>query len=99
MLLRLLVIAALLYLVRRVLYRAPKSQPRPAGPGRTPWAILGIEPDANEEVIREAYQNMVQQYHPDKVASMGPDLRVLAELRTQEINEAYTQLRSKSPRE
>jgi curved DNA-binding protein CbpA len=37
---------------------------------------------------------MVRQYHPDKVADMGPELRALAEERTKQINEAYARLKA-----
>ena len=30
-----------------------------------------------------------QEYHPDKVAHLGPELRILAERKAKEINEAY----------
>jgi DnaJ-domain-containing protein 1 len=29
------------------------------------------------------------EYHPDKVASLGPELRALAEKKSKEINAAY----------
>lgn len=31
----------------------------------------------------------MRQYHPDKVASLGPELRDLCECKTKEINIAY----------
>lgn len=33
----------------------------------------------------------MSQYHPDKVASLGPELRDLCERKTKEINTAYDQ--------
>lgn len=29
------------------------------------------------------------QYHPDKVATLGPEIRALAERKTRELNQAY----------
>ena len=40
--------------------------------------------------IKDAYRRQVALYHPDRVASMGIDLRSVAEARTKEINAAYT---------
>ncbi len=37
---------------------------------------------------------MIKQYHPDKIASMAPELQALAEKRTQEINAAYAEIRT-----
>ena len=43
--------------------------------------------------IKKAYQALIQQYHPDRVADMGPELRDVAEERTKEINAAYEELK------
>jgi DnaJ-class molecular chaperone len=34
----------------------------------------------------------MQEYHPDKVAHLGADIRALAERKAKEINEAYQTL-------
>lgn len=60
--------------------------------GQAPWpTILGVAPDASTEEIRRAYKSLMSQYHPDKVASLGPELRDLCERKTKEINTAYDQ--------
>ncbi len=59
---------------------------------RTPYEILDLPSDADTESIRLAYRRMAKLYHPDKVASLAPEFRELAELRMKEINAAYTQL-------
>ena len=46
---------------------------------------LGASPDE----VRRAYQQQVRLYHPDKVASVAPELQRLAEQRTKELNAAY----------
>jgi DnaJ-domain-containing protein 1 len=71
-----------------------RTRPQPPSQ-RTAHAILGVSPQATLQEIRHAYQTLVQQYHPDKVADMGPELRDLAERRTQEINAAYTELKAR----
>ena len=40
--------------------------------------------------IKKAYQIKIKEYHPDKVDSMGEDLKKLAEEETKKINEAYS---------
>lgn len=53
------------------------------------YAVLGLSPDASEEEIKKAYRNLMRQYHPDKVATLGPDLQAAASKKAKEINEAY----------
>src|SRR5689334_20216103 len=50
---------------------------------------LQVAPDASIDEIRRAYRSLMSQYHPDKVASLGPELRELCERKTKEINTAY----------
>jgi len=67
--------------------RAGPRQPRNA------YDVLDLPSNASQDEIRAAYQRLVRQYHPDRVADMGPELRRIAEERTKEINEAYARLR------
>ena len=39
--------------------------------------------------IERAYKVKISQYHPDKVAQMGIEIRELAEAKSKEINAAY----------
>jgi len=56
----------------------------------TPWStVLGVSPDADPAAIREAYRHLISQYHPDKVAALGPELREFAERKSKEITAAY----------
>ena len=57
------------------------------------YEILGIAPDTSLKEIKKAYQALIQQYHPDRVADMGPELKDVAEARTKEINAAYEELK------
>lgn len=71
-----------------------RSTPPPSSKGEpSPYDILGVSPTAQAADIRAAYQNLVRQYHPDRVASMPEEFREVAERRTKEINAAYTQLK------
>lgn len=98
---RLLIIIAAVFFVLYLLRKGPtkqrvagKRKPRavPPGSGRSAHDILGVRPGASEDEIRRAYQEKVQQYHPDKVASMAGELQELAEQRTKELNGAYNEL-------
>ena len=51
--------------------------------------VLRVEPQASAADIRDAYKRMLSQYHPDKVASLGTELRELASRKSQEITQAY----------
>lgn len=72
------------------------------GPGRAgggkkdPYAVLGLSPGASMEEIHDAYRRLAHQYHPDKVAHLGEELRELARQKFVEIQEAYEQLSGKS---
>lgn len=56
----------------------------------TSWhKVLNVSQSADIQEIRRAYKSLMSQYHPDKVASMGPELRELCERKTKEINTAY----------
>ena len=58
---------------------------------------LGVSRDASEQQVREAYLTLIQQYHPDKVAFLGPELQRLAAERTTIINAAYAQYKEARP--
>jgi DnaJ-domain-containing protein 1 len=55
--------------------------------------ILGVDPHASLEEIRQAYRLRMSEYHPDKAAGLGPELRELAERKAKEINRAYQEAR------
>ena len=57
------------------------------------YRLLGLPRGAPMAEIKSAYRRMAAQYHPDKVAGLGPELRELAERRMKEINAAYEQLK------
>jgi DnaJ-domain-containing protein 1 len=55
------------------------------------YQILGISPTASIEEIKSKYRRLVQQYHPDRVADMGIELRNVASEKMKELNTAYEQ--------
>ncbi len=52
------------------------------------YKVLGITPDATDDEVRKAYRKMALQYHPDRVATLGEDVKENAKRRFQEINAA-----------
>jgi len=50
---------------------------------------LNVSQQATVEEIRRAYKVLMSQYHPDKVASLGDELKALAERKSKEITSAY----------
>jgi len=57
--------------------------------GVSPDASIDVSPDASIDEIRRAYKLLISQYHPDKVASLGDELKDLAEHKSKEITQAY----------
>jgi DnaJ like chaperone protein len=60
-----------------------------------PYEILGIESDSSQDDIKRAYRQLAGKYHPDKVAHLGDEFKVLAEKRFKKIQQAYQELRTK----
>lgn len=50
--------------------------------------ILGVAAPITKEDFLRGYRVAMMQYHPDRVAHLGADLRTLAAAKAQEINEA-----------
>jgi len=57
------------------------------------YQILGLNPGASEEEIKEAYRDLVNVWHPDRFSN-NPRLRYKANQRMKEINMAYEKLKS-----
>lgn len=53
------------------------------------YRILGISPAATNDEVRKAYRQMAVKYHPDKVASLGPDVQKAAEEKFKAVSQAY----------
>lgn len=52
------------------------------------YAVLGITKDATDDEVRKAYRKMALQYHPDRVNTLGEDVKAAAQKKFQEINNA-----------
>jgi DnaJ like chaperone protein len=85
-------------------YASASSGPRGYGPRPPPsarpsdidpYAVLGIERNANDSDVKRAYRKLMSQHHPDKLGSDVPDeLKRRAESRAREINAAYEHIKS-----
>lgn len=53
------------------------------------YAVLEISPDATDEEVKSAYRRMAMKNHPDKVATLGEDVKKAAEEKFRKIQEAY----------
>jgi DnaJ-domain-containing protein 1 len=77
--------------------KAPPKRPA-ASSGLSPEEVLGLkvnEPFTMGE-LKKRYFELLKQNHPDRVNSMGPDFKKLAEKNTKQINEAYEKLKKKA---
>ncbi|MFN0040193.1 MAG: DnaJ family molecular chaperone [Burkholderiales bacterium] len=63
---------------------------RDTEPASPAWfTVLNVPPSATPDEIRQSYRTLVSQYHPDKVATLGAELKAVAERKSKEINVAY----------
>jgi DnaJ like chaperone protein len=52
------------------------------------YKVLGVSAEATDEEIKNAYRRLALKNHPDRVATLGEDVRKAAEKKFQEINAA-----------
>ncbi len=89
-LLLVLLVLAFVWLRRRLL---PAPRPRAVDGGSwDPHAILGVPHGASRDAVTQAYRERLKEYHPDRVASLGTELRDLAHRKTLDIQRAYAEL-------
>jgi DnaJ like chaperone protein len=57
------------------------------------YKILEIVSTASDEEVKKAYRKMAMKYHPDKVATMGEDIKRAAHEKFQKLNSAYEKIK------
>lgn len=60
---------------------------------QAPYIVLGLAPEASESQVDQAYQQMRDTHHPDKVAHLGEAFQRLATKKLADIEKAYNQLK------
>jgi DnaJ-domain-containing protein 1 len=68
---------------------APGSETRQVDPIEEACRVLQLNRPFTTDELRAAYRQRMSQYHPDKVNSLGPEFRELAESKSKEINRAF----------
>ena len=61
--------------------------------GKDPYAVLGIDKNATDDDVKKAYRRLAMKYHPDRVETMGEEIKRNAEKQFKEINEAYEKIK------
>jgi DnaJ-domain-containing protein 1 len=74
-----------------------KSEPK-TSTSTNPEDIFQLKPGErlSREELKKRYFQLLKENHPDRVASLGPDFKELAEKNTKEINKAYEVLKKKA---
>lgn len=52
------------------------------------YKVLGISPSATDDEVKAAYRQMALKHHPDRVSTLGEDVKRAAEKKFKEINDA-----------
>ena len=53
------------------------------------YKVLEVSPDVSNDELKRAYKRLVLKHHPDRVATLGDDIRQRAEEKLKQINNAY----------
>lgn len=57
------------------------------------YKILEIDTHASDDEVKKAYRRMAMKFHPDKVSTMGEDVKRAAHEKFQKLNEAYEKIK------
>lgn len=63
-----------------------------------PHQVLGLEKRPRTQILKKRYHELMRLYHPDRFAAepVSPEIDLLLQLRTSEINHAYRRLSRKA---
>lgn len=76
-------------------YSGSSSRPRTSKMGVSDaYKILEITSSVTDDQVKKAYRKMAKKYHPDKVASLGPEFQNAAKEKFQKVQQAYEQIKS-----
>lgn len=53
------------------------------------YKVLEVSPDISDSELKRAYKKLVLKHHPDRVATLGEDIRLKAEEKLKQVNNAY----------
>ena len=70
-----------------------RPPPPPAAPSTDPYATLGVSSLASDDDVEAAYRRLMSEFHPDRVASAGAEIRELAERRSRDANAAWDEIK------
>lgn len=82
------------WLVSAIWPRLWRKDDATAPAGENWHEVLGVSPGASVDEIERAYRAQLEQYHPDKVAQLGPELQIVARRMTERIDAAYARARA-----
>jgi DnaJ like chaperone protein len=57
------------------------------------YKILEIDNSVPDDEVKKAYRRMARKYHPDTVSHLGDEIRMAAEEKFKEVNEAYEKIK------
>ncbi len=57
-----------------------------------PYGVLGVASNATRGEVEQQFRTLMQQYHPDKVAHLGAELRSLAHEKCLQLQKAREQI-------
>ena len=57
------------------------------------YKVLEIEPSATDDEVKRAYKKMALKHHPDKVATLGDDVKKAAEEKFKAVVAAYESIK------
>lgn len=74
--------------------RSRASSPRASSDPDWAWKVLEIDRSATDEEIKKAYRKMAMKYHPDRVATLGEEVRKSATEKFQAVAAAYDAIKA-----